>query len=54
MRRYWFYVKNYVLEFSSNLYIFRPPESEKNGYYKSVCLSPVCGYDTLNRVIGLD
>ena len=41
MRRYWFYVKN-DSKFSSNLYVLRPPESEKTVFTKvSICLS-VC------------
>ena len=40
MRRYWFYVKN-DSKISSNLYVLRPPESEKRVFTKSVSLS-VC------------
>ena len=33
--------EKWLLKFSSNIYVLRPPESEKKGFYESVCLS-VC------------
>ena len=33
--------EKWLSKFSSNLYVLRPPESEKKGFYESVCLS-VC------------
>ena len=53
MRRYWFYVKN-DSKFSSNLYVLRPPESEKMVFTKVfVSLSIRRLWITLNRIIGL-
>ena len=37
--------ENWLSNFSSNLYVSRPPESEKNGLYESVCLSVSCILD---------
>ena len=45
MRRYYFYVKS-DSKIVSNLYVLRPPESEKTVFTKvSVCLFGVCGHD---------
>ena len=44
----------WLSKFSLNLYILRPPESEKMVFTKvSVCLSVVCGI-TLDRIIRLN
>ena len=33
--------EKWLSKFSWNIYVLRPPESEKNGFYGSVCLSAV-------------
>ena len=46
--------EKWLSKISSNLYVLRPPESEKRVFPKvSVCLSVVCGI-TLDRIIRLN
>ena len=54
MRRYWFYVKNHLFEFSSHLFVLRPPESDKTVITKMTVCPVSMDTISLDKIIGLE